>query len=351
MRRVFFTGLVSAVLGGLVPAFSQPQTYAIGLAFSDQMDAASLPPYMQSKLSLFMGKVQRRVQLLFTELGRFRTFNCRTTFEQNRYTYYSSESTDFVVHVILRRSHRIFRNKVLYYSGGEDSFNYDARGQSGGPPYEVIALPAISARLEVRLVVEGRKNKIFWSALRDSTAIVPHDVESYIYNPGKYPGYTHPALIGAYLPAILRLRAMNHSVDRQLDVADRWFLSEPGDDVDTAYGLLEGLAASFYADLDGNLPLAGQIEAVLPEGKGKPRVLLNIGSKHGVAPRLRLDVWRPLPAGQKVGQIEVVEVDSTTAVARLRKLEGSLRKRGESLQSGDRVISRKRPSIRRRSSR
>ena len=347
MRRIFFAGLVSTVLGGLVPAFSQPQTYAIGLAFTDQMDVDSLPPYMQSKHSSFMGKLRQRVQLLFTELGRFQTFDCRTTFEQNRYTYYSSQSTDFVVHVILRRSHKIFRNKALRYSGGEDSFGYGARAQSGGVPYEVIALPAISARLEVRLM-EGRKNKIFWSALRDSTAIVPHSVEIFIYNPSKYPGYTHPALIRAYLPAILRLRAANHSVDRQLDAADRWFLSEPGDDIDTAYGLLEDLAASFYEELDGNLPLAGRIEAVLPEEEGKPRVLLNIGSKHGLMPRLRLDVWRPLPVGQKVGQIEVIEVDSVTAIARLRKLERSLRKRGESLQSGDRVISRKRPSLRRR---
>ena len=120
--------------------------------------------------------------------------------------------------------------------------------------------------------------------------------------------------------------------------------------MDTAYGLLEGLAASFYADLDGNLPLAARSRPSCPKRRGNLG-MLNIGSKHGVAPRLRMDVWRPLPAAQKVGQIEVVEVDSITAIARLRKLEKSLRKRGESLQSGDRIISRKRPSIRGTSSR
>ncbi len=38
--------------------------------------------------------------------------------------------------------------------------------------------------------------------------------------------------------------------------------------------------------------------------------------------------------------------DSTTAIARLRKLDKKLRKRGEGLQLQDRVISSKRPSRR-----
>jgi hypothetical protein len=59
---------------------------------------------------------------------------------------------------------------------------------------------------------------------------------------------------------------------------------------------------------------------------------------------MRLDVWRPQPSQQKVGQVEVVELDSTTAIARLRKIEKKLKKRGEGLQKQDRVISHKRPS-------
>jgi len=82
---------------------------------------------------------------------------------------------------------------------------------------------------------------------------------------------------------------------------------------------------------------------LLPERKGKPHVQLNIGAQHGLVRKMRLQVLRPDPSDQKVGQLEVVEVDSTTAIARLRKLDKKLRKHGEGLQLQDRVISPKRP--------
>jgi hypothetical protein len=113
-----------------------------------------------------------------------------------------------------------------------------------------------------------------------------------------------------------------------------------------AKGLLKGLAADLAADIDANIPLEGRIAAILPEQKGKAHVQLNIGAQHGLASRMRLDVWRPEPSQQKVGQLEVVEIDSTTAIARLRKLDKKLRERGEGLQLQDRVISSKRPARR-----
>ena len=82
---------------------------------------------------------------------------------------------------------------------------------------------------------------------------------------------------------------------------------------------------------------------LLPERKGKAHVQLNIGAQHGLIAKMRLQVLRPDPSDQKVGQLEVVEVDSTTAIARLRKLDKKLRKLGEGLQLQDRVISPKRP--------
>jgi hypothetical protein len=66
-----------------------------------------------------------------------------------------------------------------------------------------------------------------------------------------------------------------------------------------------------------------------------------------LVPRLRLDVWRDPPNEEKIGQIEIVQLNPTSAIAKLRKLEKKIRKRGETLQPGDRVISRRRDSTRR----
>ena len=105
-------------------------------------------------------------------------------------------------------------------------------------------------------------------------------------------------------------------------------------------------AVDMAADIDANLPLEGRIAAILPQQKGKSRVQLNIGAQHGLASRMRLEVWRPEPSQQKVGQLEVVATDSTTAIAKLRKLDKKLKKSGEGLQLQYRVISAKRRSRR-----
>ena len=286
---------------------------------------------------------------LFEDLGRFQTFDWRVSSDRDRYLYYGyygEESVDFVAHVIVHRLYRVYSNKIVYAGPFEAPTNLSfpsAETQN----VEVLSFPLVSGRIEIKLV-DPLKDKIFWSAQRDSSSIVPHDEFRFIYNPSKYPGVTSPTLIQAYLADILRLQHSNPVVERALYASDRWYISEPEDDVETARGVLADLVRSFYPELDGNLPLEGRIEALLTKKKkGKPTYLLNIGSKHGLVPRLRLDVWRDPPNEEKIGQIEIVQLNPTSAIAKLRKLEKKIRKRGETLQPGDRVISRRRDSTRR----
>ena len=346
MRKVVLIGLATAILGGICPAASQPQVYTIGLAFTDRVDTTALPPHMQRQHPVFVRDLRRKMRDLFAALGRFRTLQLQISGEEDHPTYLGARSVDFVAHMTLNKAYKVYNNQVLYFNDGGLLYpRPDKGGRDGGSPYEVVSLPAITGQLEARLV-NPHKDRIFWSALRDSTTIVPYDEQRFLYNSWKYPGLSHPGLVRVFLADILRLQQVNSSVERALNVSDRWFVSASRHDTEIAAGLLEGLVTSFAADLDSNLPLEGRIEAMLPEQKDKPHVQLNIGERHGLRPRLRLDVWRPLPSAQKVGQIEVVEVDSTTAVARLRKLEKKLKKRGECLQRLDRVISLKRPARR-----
>jgi hypothetical protein len=346
MRRIVLIGLATTILGGICPAAAQPQVYTIGLVFSDRVDTTALPPHMQRQHPVVVRDLHRNMRRVFAALGRFRTLQLQISGEEGRPIYLGAQSVDFVAHITLNKAYKIYSNQVFYFKDG--GFLYtrpDKGGRDGGAPYEVISLPAITGQLEAKLV-DPHKDRIFWSILRDSTTILPYDEQTFLYNSWKYPGLSHPGLVRLFLADILRLQQMNSSVARALNVSDRWFVSAPSHDTEITAGLLQGLAASFAADLDSNLPLEGRIEAMLPEQQGKLHVLLNIGERHGLRPRLRLGIWRPLPSTQKVGQIEVVEVDSTTAVARLRKLDKKLKKRGEGLQILDRVISLKRPARR-----
>lgn len=324
-------------------AVAQPQTCPLGLVVTDQVDLAGLPDHLKVQHPLLVDDLREKMRAALAQMGRFQILNWDATAEENRYIYHGSQSIDLVLHVVLHRANKIFRNQVIYYYGIGDSSPRYKGPQEGGIDYEVVALPAISARLELRLV-NLQKNKVLWSALGDSTAIVPYDGRVFLLNPRKYPGMTPPHLIREYLADLMRLQQSNRAVDRVLDVADRWFISRSSDDLQVAEALLLSLAGSFSEALDCNLPLEGQISALLPEAQGAQWVRLNIGAQHGLVPRLCLEVWRPLPAAQKVGQIEVIQVDSTTAVARLKRLEKKLSKRGEGLQALDRVISPKRPS-------
>ncbi len=340
MKYLFLIGL-AAILFGSQSANAQPHIYTIGLVFTDLVDQEVLPVHLAEQHPRLMRAIERAIRDIFADLGRFRAVRLRSIREARDLT--GQESIDYIAHLILNKAHKTYHNQVIHYY--ENSGLFDDGGPSGDQSYEVISLPSIVGQLEVKLV-DPRRDKIFWSDLRDSSAVIPYDQQLFLYNTWKYPGASHPGLVRAFLADLLRLQMADPATERVLNVAERWFVSKPSSDLAVAQGVLKGLADNLAPDLDANLPLEGRIAALLPERKGKPHVQLNIGVRHGLTKRMRFDVWRPRPSQQKVGQIEVVDVDSTTAIARLRKLDKKLKKRGDGLQLQDRVISPKRPSRR-----
>lgn len=338
MKRLFLIGW-AAILFGNQPANAQPHRYTIGLAFTDLVAQEALPVHLADQHPLLMREIERTLRDIFADMGRFRAVRLRSIGEARDPVYQGEESVDYIAHFMLNKAYKTYHNKVIHY---ENLGRFDDGRPSEDRSYEVISLPAIVAQLEVKLE-DPRRDRIFWSDLRDSSAVIPYDKQLYLYNSWKYPGASHPSLTRAFLADLLRLQMANPSTERALNVAERWFISNPSSDLAVARGVLKGLADNLAPDLDANLPLEGRIAALLPARKGKPHVRLNIGARHGLLKRMRFDVWRPRPSQQKVGQIEVVEMDSTTAIARLRKLDKELKKRGDSLQIQDRVISPKRP--------
>ena len=338
MNRLFLIGW-AAILFGNQPANAQPHRYTIGLAFTDLVDQEALPVHLVDQHPLLMREIEHTLSDIFADMGRFRAVRLRSIGEARDPVYQGEASVDYIAHFMLNKAYKTYHNKVIHY---ENLGLFDDGRPSEDRSYEVISLPAIVAQLEVKLE-DPRRDRIFWSDLRDSSAVIPYDKQLYLYNSWKYPGASHPSLTRAFLADLLRLQMANPSTERALNVAERWFISNPSSDLAVARGVLKGLADNLAPDLDANLPLEGRIAALLPARKGKPHVRLNIGARHGLLKRMRFDVWRPRPSQQKVGQIEVVETDSTTAIARLRKLDKELKKRGDSLQIQDRVISPKRP--------
>ena len=335
MKYLFLIGLASLVLGGQ-PANAQPHIYTIGLVFTDLVDQEILPVHLAEQHPRLVREIERAIRDIFADLGRFRAVRLQSIREGR-----GQESIDYIAHFILNKAHKTYHNQVIHHY--ENFGLLDDRGPSEDQTYTVISLPSIVGQLEVKLE-DPHRDKIFWSDLRDSSAVIPYDQQLFLYNSWKYPGASHPGLTQAFLAEILRLQMADPATERALNVAERWFVSKPSSDLAVARGVLKGLADNLAPDLDANLPLEGCIAALLPERKGKPHVQLNIGARHGLTKRMRFDVWRPRPSQQKVGQIEVVDVDSTTAIARLRKLDKKLKKRGDGLQVQDRVISPKRPS-------
>ena len=338
MKPLFLIGW-AAILFGNQPANAQPHIYTIGLVFTDLVDQEALPVHLADQHPLLMREIDRTLSDLFASMGRFRAVRLPSSGEARDPVYQGEESVDYIAHFMLNKAYKTYHNKVIRY---ENLGLFDDGRPSEDRSYEVISLPAIVAQLEVKLE-DPRRDRIFWSDLRDTSAVIPYDNQLYLYNSWKYPGASHPSLTRAFLADLLRLQMANPSTERALNVAERWFISKPSSDLAVARGVLKGLADHLAPDLDANLPLEGRIAALLPARKGKPHVRLNIGTRHGLLKRMRFEVWRPRPSQQKVGQIEVVEIDSTTAIARLRKLDKALKKRGDSLQIQDRVISPKRP--------
>jgi len=334
VKRLLLLGLATALFGGQ-PTNAQPHIYTIGLVFTDLVEQESLPVHLADQHPRLVRDIDQAIAGIFTALGRFRTVRWQRVGA-------ARNPVDFVAHFALNKAYKTYHNKVIHY---QNLGLFDDGRPSEDRTYEVISLPAIVGQLEVKLT-DLQRDKILWSALRDSSAVIPHDQQLYLYNAWKYPSASHPSLTRAFLADLLRLQMADPATERALNVAERWFISKPSSDLAVARGLLQGLANNLAPDLDANLPLEGRIAALLPAQNGKPHVQLNIGARHGLTARMRFEVWRPRPAQQKVGQIEVVELDSITAIARLHKLDRKVKKRGDGLQAQDRVISRKRPARR-----
>jgi len=343
----FAAGLLAGLCGEVSisrePALAQPRPHTIGLALTDGVAVAALPPHLRTRHGLTVEALRTRMRQLLLGLERSQVVGREASFSANRFHYHGRGDVDFVVHVVLTHADKVFRNQVIYGNQLPRALPLGYGGQEAGLDYEVVSLPAIRTRFEIRLI-DPHREKVIWSAQRDTTATVAFDPQTFILNTRKYPGMTPPRLLQENLADLMRLRQANRSADRLLDVADRWFVSKPAADVKAVQEVLENLVQSLAMELDCNLPLEGIITRLIADGEGESRAELDLGSRHGLAPALRLEVWRPLPAAQKVGELEVVSVDSTTATARLRKLDRKIRKQGESLQVLDRVISPKRPT-------
>ena len=317
---------------GATTVAAQPRIYRVALEITDQVDTAALPEHMRVQHPLVVRGFERDFTELLTTLGRA---------EVRQPT--AVAAVDFVVRASLHEAHKTYINKIIDRTAGHFDDAQYGQGLAGGSSYEVVSLPSITCQVEV-VLVDAADDEVLWSASHEESETVPHNERVFVYNSWKYPGLSDPDMVRAFLADILRLQEASPWVDRALNVADRWFISAPGRDLETTRQLVPLLVASFAGELNDNLPLEGRIEAVLPQPEGPVQVRLNIGRRHGLQLGLRLDVYRSGPGTQQVGQVEVVGVDSVSALARLRKLDRSVRKRGEGLREQDRVISPSRVS-------
>ncbi len=289
-------------------------------------------------------KIRRAVFADFKNIERCEGIPWAATLDaRGQSTFADQGDAEYALHFIVRSLDKIFRNRTIYQS----SYDYNDLGPSIGgmqesSAREIVALPALSAVIEVRLILLER-NKVMWSTLQDSTILVPND-NHFVYNAEKYPGFTHPEIIRDYIAPILRQRQRRPAALRMLSAADRWYLSRPVDDVAVANALLDGMVEDLLPAIDARLPLYGSIVSLMgTDEKKRPRFQLDIGSRQGLVEKLRLDVFSQKTTAEKVGQIEIVAVDSSSSIARLHKLERSARRRGETIAIGDRVFSRRRP--------
>ena len=342
IRKLLLGGFILAFFSAANPALSQPRPLVVGVEVVDQVEPTGMPPHLLHAKPLLLDNLHQDMTALVNNLNRCKTLDFASF--GSREINSASRPVDYVVRVVVNQLYKSYRNKQ-FFGTSHDIHLSDQRYYQPGER-EVIAEPILIGRIEFGLVDTHKKKRI-WSLMSDSTATIPHDRYDYIFNPAKHPDAVLAESLQNYMVDILRLTNVPRSPLRHiLGAADRWFISRPRDDLDTAQDLLAGLAASSYSALDSNLPIEGQVLELLPPENDKTFVLLNIGAAHGVISRLKLDVWRPLPADQKVGQVQVVQVDSSTAVAKVRKIEKKIRKRGEGIQAGDRVISKKRKSKR-----
>jgi hypothetical protein len=317
--------------------------FRVALAFSDLSDTERQWDHLQVFNDSALPIIRRTVLANFTAIDRCEVALLAATLDARGRSVFADEAdAEYALHFILRHIDKLFRNRTIYQSGYDVDRNQVGYEGAESQSREIVALPALSSAMEVRLI-DLNRNKVIWSTLQDSTVLVAHD-NHFVYNAEKYPGFTHPEIIRDYIAPILRQRQRRPAALRMLAAADRWFLSKPTDDIAAAEALLEGMVNDLMPAVDAQLPLYGTIISLAgADEKKRPLFRLDIGSQQGLVKKLRLDVFRDSMAAKKIGQVEVVSVDSSSSIARLHKLERSVRKRGESLAIGDLVFSRKRP--------
>ena len=201
MKSLFLIGL-ALVLGGQ-PANAQPHIYTIGLVFTDLVEQEILPVHLAEQHPRLMLEIERAIRDIFTDLGRFRVVRLRSIREARDPTYRGEKSIDYIAHFTFNKAHKTYHNQVIHYY--ENLGLLDDGGPSEDQSYTVISLPSIVCQLEVKLE-DLHRDKIFWSDLRDSSAVIPYDEQLFLYNTWKYPGASHPGLTQAFLADLLRLQ-------------------------------------------------------------------------------------------------------------------------------------------------
>ena len=230
--------------------------------------------------------------------------------------------------------------RPIYFSNPNSAISL---GVEDTQPGETLALPVFSAAIEVRLI-DPKRRRILWSTLQDSTVSLPHS-NNYVYNVDKYPGYTPSEVIRDYVAPILMQRFRSPSSLRMLQAADRWYISDAEGDGAAGGRLLAEIIRNILPQIDAQLPLVGNIVSELaPDGKSRPQYTINVGANQGIVIDLKLDVFSKRLRDTKVGELKIVSVEPSTAVARLHKLDRSIRKSGGSITVGDQVLSKKRPA-------
>ena len=312
----------------------------IAIAISDDSDTDRQWDHLEALYGSARFRAQKAAMLGFQAIPRCRLVSREARLDaRGRSVFEPEEGIDFVLHFVLRRVDRLYRNRTLYYaepSAATLSSSADAQ------PREVAALPALSAAIEVRLI-EAQRNKIVWSALQDSTIMLQHD-SKFIYNPDKYPGYTHPEVIRDYVAPILRQRFKNPAALRMLNSADRWYLSPLENDAAVGGRLIDSMMRDLLPQIDAHLPLWGTISTVIAATTGdRPQYRIDRGAIHGIIEGIQLDVYQRENRQVKLGRVKVVAVAATSATVRLHKLERVVRERGQTLGIGDLVYSKQRP--------
>ena len=316
-------------------------TFTVGIAVTKEKgpDVRGWP-HLNSFYVSSIATIQKAVFRNFQVISRCRIVSHAATLDSRGQSQYTPRNDiDYLLHLVLRRADKLFRNKTIYFSNPNSAISLGVEDTQAG---ETLALPVFSAAIEARLI-DPIKRRVLWSTLQDSSVLLPHS-NNYVLNVDKYPGYTPPEVIKEYVAPILMQRFRSPSSLRMLQAADRWYISDAEKDGAVGGRLLAEIVRNILPQVDAQLPLFGTIVSELaPDGKNRPQYTLDVGANQGIVVNLKLDVYSKRLRDTKVGELKIVSVEPSTSVARLHKLDRSIRRSGGSIAMGDEVLSKKRP--------